>query len=290
MNIQDILSNSSPLHHHPYRAPSQAISISSASSDSLPSPNDVGAEFYDNPPQYSAEWEYHTVEPKEPLAGLEFHHHSSDSFRQAVGEDFSLAGAPPAKRPRGRPPKPKAVRAETPSSPSPNISTKVKLSAKKCLGRPPKLKPPRVETPSSPSSHISTKVKASRAKAAVIDIEADEEPQAVPTFDIAMHVLMPVIAPTAWKGKNRGAAVKPELLTFGPIALSYSIDWDDFLSAITAEVGCKTANRLQVSSFRWKPSTPMNAPTLGLCTPANLAAFINDVRDPCGWCGKHVDI
>ncbi|KAJ7574634.1 hypothetical protein C8J56DRAFT_1064603 [Mycena floridula] len=100
------------MHDHPYSAPLQAISISSASSESLPSPNDVGAEFYDNPPQYSAEWDYHTVEPKEPLAGLEFYHHSSDSFCQAVGEDFSPAGAPP--------PKPKLVRAETPSSPSPD--------------------------------------------------------------------------------------------------------------------------------------------------------------------------
>ncbi|KAJ7593596.1 hypothetical protein C8J56DRAFT_1043401 [Mycena floridula] len=96
MNIRDILSGSSPLHHSPYRALSQAISISSASSESLPLPNDVGAKFYNNPLQYAAEWDHHAVNPIEPLAGLEFHHHSSDSFRQAVGEDFSPAGAPPA--------------------------------------------------------------------------------------------------------------------------------------------------------------------------------------------------
>ncbi|KAJ7579863.1 Chloroperoxidase [Mycena floridula] len=54
----------------------QAISISSASSESLPLSNDVGAEFYNNPLQYAAKWDHHAVDPIEPLAGLEFHHHS----------------------------------------------------------------------------------------------------------------------------------------------------------------------------------------------------------------------
>ncbi|KAJ7577321.1 hypothetical protein C8J56DRAFT_1060984 [Mycena floridula] len=233
MNIRDLLSGNSPVSRL------SPISINSASSDSLPDANTIGADLIDH--KYDAEWD--AGKSDDPPVSFEFHNTSFDSFSHDE-VDGDEVFPPPSKKRRGRPPK----------APVAAPSGSVPPTAKAGPGHPKKQRQP-------------------------VEVSDEEVEPPVPTFDIAMHVIMPVV-PIAGgrRGKLKSSVSKGDVMTFGPIPLPYSIEWEPFLDAIAESVGCKTLERLQVPSFKWKPSTPLNAPTLGLCTPANLVAKINEIR------------